>query len=439
LSTRHVSIKRANQVYASFALEWRNSRHASILGYSSAIIVAALATTSCEKSKPLPVPVPESAAPAMVHAFGAPPTEAEIKQFALDLEKAVRNNQAAKTESLLRTRDLFQRCVSDFGLTEKQMQDFMRGAERALQQTSLSAQIGAEVARGGSFKLLRVHTVDGRTRALFRILPNGGGVNYHDFLVARYDDGAIAMEDDYVYGVGELITQTMRRVLVPLISQVNAAKGPNAADMESAKAMSEMGKAFQAQNFALVSSKYKQLPKNMQENKSIMLLYIQALAADEKAEGEYVKAMERFRQMYPNDACIDFLSIDYYTLKKDFPAALKAVESIEKKAGGDPYLVAMRAMLATEKGDNAQAKKLFAEALKAEPDLELAHWGRISLALKEKNHADTLEGLKQIVRVCNLEIQNLAENADYADFVKSKEHRDWLTWYSTQKKKGPKG
>jgi hypothetical protein len=379
----------------------------------------------------------------VTHAFGAPasvrPTEAEVKQFALDVEKSVRINDAAKTEGLLRTRDLVKKCVSDFGLTEKQMQEFMRGADAALKQTNLSAQIGAQVAKGGSFKLLRVHTVDGRVRALFRLLLGDGGVNYHDYLVSRCDDGSIAMEDAYIFGAGEMFSQTMRRILVPLLSQLNAPNGPTAADLESAKALTEIAKAFQAQKFVVVSSKYKELPKNLQENKSIMLLYIQALAGDEKAEGEYVKALERFRKLFPNDACIDFLSIDYYVLKKDFPAALKSVENIEKKTGGDPYLIAMRAMLATEKGDHAQAKKLFVESLKAEPDLEFTHWGRISLALKEKNHADTLEGLKQIVQACNAEIQDLTESAEYADFVKSKEHREWLKWYASKKKKGPKG
>ena len=34
--------------------------------------------------------------------------------------------------------------------------------------------------------------------------------------------------------------------------------------------------------------------------------------------------LEDFRKLYPNDPCIDLLSIDYYTLKKDFPKASSA-------------------------------------------------------------------------------------------------------------------
>jgi hypothetical protein len=145
--------------------------------------------------------------------------------------------------------------------------------------------------------------------------------------------------------------------------------------------------------------------------------------------------MQRFRALYPNDACQEIISIGFYTLRKDFDAVLKAIASLEKSVGGDPYLITLKAHLFMEKNDFAQSKKLYDIAIKEEPNLAAAHWGRITLALREKNHGETLDLLKQIVLACGIKVLDLNLLPDYDDFVKSNEHQEWVKWYSNYEKK----
>jgi tetratricopeptide (TPR) repeat protein len=370
--------------------------------------------------------------------FGPPPNEDETREFARNLEQAVRNRDANAIEAALRTRDLVMRSISDFGLSEKEMESAMRGVDKSLQQNSLAAEILHQMEDGSSFKLLRVHNVDGRNRALCR-LWGSNGVNYFDFVVARHPDGVIAMEDVYIFLSAEMMSQTMRRIVIPLFSQLRELKDKNKlsdadrAYLDNIGVIREFAQAAKAGNAALATAKYRQLPANLQENKSVLLLYIQAFVASDETNEEYVRQLERFRRLFPNDGCVDFLSIDYYALKKDYAAAIKACERVEQSVGGDAHMKAMRANCHVEANNFAEAAKLITEALKDEPDLDTAHWSRITLSLREKKHAETLDWLKKIVTNCKVEIDDLTLVAEYADFVKSPQHREWVKWYAAKK------
>jgi hypothetical protein len=63
-----------------------------------------------------------------------------------------------------------------------------------------------------------------------------------------------------------------------------------------------------------------------------------------------------------------------------------------------------------------------------------AYWARITVALKEKDHADTLAWLKKIVEKCAMEFEDLMKLDDYAEFVKSPQYAEWLKWYRGRKK-----
>jgi hypothetical protein len=68
--------------------------------------------------------------------------------------------------------------------------------------------------------------------------------------------------------------------------------------------------------------------------------------------------------------------------------------------------------------------------IRKEPHLTRVYWTRITLSLREKNHADTLRWLRTIVEKCHVEIQDLAGVPAYADFVKSPQHDEWQKWYA---------
>ena len=354
-----------------------------------------------------PAPIPESVAPALEQ-VGPPPTEDEAKQFGFKLEQAIRERDGAKAEGMLRTRDLLLRCISDLGLTEEGIQACKQGIEDSVKRASFSLQLLQNAENGGTYKFLRVHTVDGRQRVLFRFIVGNGAIGYLDFIVARLPDGTIGMEDVYIVSSGELYSQTRRRLFIPIAAQANGAPNISKEDKELVEygpKLTAIRRSFRMGQFAEGIAKYGELPQSLRENKTILLSQIHSLSAQGRAtEAEYIEALGKFRSLYPKDACIDLLSIDYYFAKKDLDSALKAINRVDESVGGDPQLAAMRANTYLEMKRFDDARQQVNAALKVEPDLERAYWCGISITLHEMKHAETLEWLKKAVQNCKTAI-----------------------------------
>ena len=47
------------------------------------------------------------------------------------------------------------------------------------------------MGRGGTYKFLRVHEVDGQPRVLFRVVAENGSPNYHDYLPVVHPNGTM--------------------------------------------------------------------------------------------------------------------------------------------------------------------------------------------------------------------------------------------------------
>jgi hypothetical protein len=274
---------------------------------------ALLIQTGCKRA----LPDPASPAPAMKDA-GSPPTEAEAKEFADRMTQAAQARDAAAIDQLVREEDLFERVISDLGLSTRQRQSALKGMTNALPQAGVSQQILRSTKGGGSYKLLRIRAVDGRLRPLFRLIGSDGGLNYHEYILGRHKDGKVVAEDVYIYLSGEQFSQTMRRVIIPAVATHQAAGGPGkiaSEEVSSLKTCSTVSKAMMAGDFKSAVAAYRTLPKKFQEQKPILLVYMQAtwhLGAD--GEADYLASLERFRQLYPDDAAIDLISLDYLSL-----------------------------------------------------------------------------------------------------------------------------
>jgi tetratricopeptide (TPR) repeat protein len=130
------------------------------------------------------------------------------------------------------------------------------------------------------------------------------------------------------------------------------------------------------------------------------------------------------------------VSVDFFLLKKQYDECLQCIDRVEQSVGGDPYLHSLRGNIFMEAGRFADAKAACEKAIQMEPTLDETYWSRITVALKEKNHADTAFWLRKIVTQCNatLEVDELRNIPDYAAFAKSEEYEPLRKWYQTQKK-----
>jgi len=395
------------------------------------VLVAALLAAGCNKSARVPAATP---APPIVD--GTPATEEECKEFAGQIETAVRKRDRATLDLLLSIEELAIRCFSDFSLTQTERQSAINGIRKSTETNSVAKEIMGDVEKGGSYKLLRLHVVDGRARALFRVIGSAG-VNYHDILVSRSPDGRLVMEDMYIFLTGEMLSQTMRRTVIPLLAETRRGILAGLRDSEKTYVANlpkirALMAALRAKDGRQVVTIYKNLPREIRDQKVFLLMYIQgaSLADDD----EYTTAITAYRKLFPTDAAVDFLSIDYFLLKKEYDESLRCVEKVDQSVGGDPYLHSLRANVLIQATRLKEARGEADKAIELEPTLTDSYWTRITVALKEKNHIDTLRWLKKLVEATDEKITDLTTLDDYADFVKSPQHEEWRKWYESRTK-----
>jgi len=404
----------------------------SRLPYAASVIVICVLVGGC---KPKPTEVPAATpAPAVVN--GTPATEDECKEFARKMELAVVQRNRASLDQLFALEDLVIRCLSDLSMTGSQRQSIVQGVKEQARKSTLAAQILADVERGGSFKLLRVREVDGRFRALFRLIGSDSGVTYHDFILARSPDGRVISEDIHLFTNGELISQSLRRILLPAVAELNKGsvanlRGADRTFLDNMPKFLAMGEAIQAGNKPEAVKIYKALPVEFREQKVMVFLYLSAAEGDDI---ETTNAFELYRKLFPADPALDLLSIDYFRLKKQYENALRGIDKTEMAVGGDPYLHVMRANVLIEANRYKEALAALDKAIEQEPTLSAAYWSRILVSVKEKNHVDTLVWLKKLVEKTTEEVADLATVVEYADFVKSPQHAEWLKWNARKKK-----
>jgi hypothetical protein len=304
---------------------------------------------------------------------------------------------------------------------------FLTGARQSLRRRGMASQLVNVVSQGGSVRLLRVHDVGDEKRALFRMLSQEVGVNYHDMVLVKRS-GRVQAVDVYVFATAEKISDTTRRLYLmaaagssqTLVGKLVGGEGEFVKHAEDFKRMSENA---QAGRFQKVLDGYHGLPKSMREEKAVMMMRV--MAAQRISEDEYAQAIAEFRKNHPNDACLDMLSIDGYLLRKKHELALECVDRLDKAVGGDPYLNSLRSGINADRENWAEARRFAQKAVEGAPDLPEGYWQMVAVTLGEKKHAETAKWLTTIEEKFNLQMNNLESTPEYGEFIKSPEYRSW--------------
>lgn len=370
--------------------------------------------------------------------FGPPISDEECQQFAKSLESAVKSNRAVQVSKMFRFDDLLRRSISDLGLSPQVQQDIMNGARSTLQNAEPIAQIRASVKAGGSYHFLHLLHDGNRPKVLFRMINPEGAVNYHEFTITRFPDGNLGAEDIYSVATGEPISQTIRRFIIPGLQQRNGGvlsrlRGTDKQYAVNVELIQSMIQAVHDKRYADVQRTYRQLPKELQEDKVVLVAYAQGSAGVNDQDHE--AAVETLRRLYPNDPCVDLMSVDYHLIRREYKLCLDDMNRLSLAIGGDPYLECLKVVALINLGELRAAAKCAEEAIEMEPDLEPAYWSRVKVSLRAKNHLDTLTWLKKITKNFNTTITDLSEVPEYAMFVKSPQYREWVKWYAARRSK----
>ena len=371
-----------------------------------------------------------AADPAGAGSSGAPVTEEECRALVATIENAVQAGNGVAFNAVIDWDEILKRATAGIEVPEASRNGFIQGVKSSMEQEQgLVPQIVATIKGGGSYKFLHRGVRDGHKTTLFRLVTSDGNIaNYHDFVLARRPDGKVRAVDAYMFLSGELISQSIRRLYIPVAAKVapgllDRLQGTERAFMKNLPRFEQMTTEVRNGHPAEALKIYQQFPPELKKDKNLLLIRLQA--AQDVSDEEYSRAIEDFRATHPDEACVELLSIGYYLLKKDSPRAFACIDRFEKAVGGDPYLNVTRANIHTEAKEYDAARKDARSAIAQDPTLQDAYWTLMTISLQEHQFADTVMLLNQLEDGFHVPFGDMTQLPVFAEFVQSPEYHAW--------------
>ena len=213
--------------------------------------------------------------------------------------------------------------------------------------------------RNGNYRVIREYDDNGVKHLVFRLFGDGG-INYHDFILARVGD-SIKAADLYTYSLDEWTSGQIAR-LTDIAMQSSTFQ-------DDAGIIKSMNERTRRQDYAGIKDAYDRLDKKYQHNKVIQLMYIHACHHIDL--GLYEKALVDYSASYPDASSCYLLMIDLYYLQKQYDKALIAVDKLDKLVGGDPLLNFFRANICSLMGKNAESLEDYEKVYRYDPSLKI--------------------------------------------------------------------
>ena len=307
-------------------------------------------------------------------------------------------------------------------------QGFERGFLSALGKPGgLFERLATAQKSGGSLKLLHVHGDKSGPRALIRTLGANNEVNYLDFEL-RADPAARFVPWTFIptRRVSASARRSAESICRPPLTSLGTffdklLTGESDLVKASPK-ITELTGAIRNGKPKEALAIYASLPPGAQKEKAFMLLRLQAAQAAND-DTLYLAAMDDLAKTFPNDPCVDLITIDALVMRKEYGKTLAALQRLDKRVGGDPYLKVLQANILAEEGKEDEAAKLVQAAIDAEPTLRGAHYTRLGIANAQQKFGEMVRFLGEYEAAFHEGIEGIETTPDYASFAASAEYK----------------
>ncbi len=360
-----------------------------------------IAWIGCKQANP-PAPKP------------TPPTTAEAEVFAKELARHASPCDAAALEPLFDLDQMITRALAGRKMSRGEADGFRRGLSR-----SPLGNLGKTMCQwleGSSYTYLRTLNIDGTPRPLFRLLGDDG-FNYHQLELDKQGRG-IRVADISILATGESLSETMRDLRDSLAESDNVT--------ELGAAMKRIQSLTDDKHPREALDLLRTLPADVRASKMVLTVEIQ-LARSLGDDAGYLEVIERYAKSFPNDPSLDFVRIDSDVLHKQYDAELAAIDRIDKRVGGDPYLDVMRAGAYLELHQPAEAIARARKATEREATMKDAWWMLLSAQAAGKDFTGAIATLEVLRDKFGVRVDPASLGADerFQELVGSKDYRAW--------------
>ncbi|MHB1156348.1 MAG: tetratricopeptide repeat protein [Phycisphaerales bacterium] len=349
-----------------------------------------------------------------------PLTETQVTDFAKQLAQSVNAHQPYLLASSIDAQSFFDQATKGLDMSAEFRTVLWKGFKNF--GHDFSDPLAKQIQTAGHYRLLRARPVNGQWKVLFR-LTTPAGLNYHDMYLSAGEDGKISIIDMDIAVTGDAMTQTIRRLLLPRVASANRSVLQRLIGSESAyvthiadiNAMQDAGLKGQ---FDEAIKRYQALPVVLQHDQAMMVIAI-TFAHGSKDMDLYLKLLQDYTKLFPKAANADLMSIDAYFLQKQWDKVLAAVDRLDKKMGGDPYLDLYRANVALQKNETDKAAKLLEKVVASDPTLPDAYYSLIDLAMAGKQWDQVTRWVVAVRKDAGMTFGDMTQNPLFAEFVKT--------------------
>ena len=242
----------------------------------------------------------------------------------------------------------------------------------------------------------------GVQKAVFRITPPAGGVSYHLWDVEKTSSGKLIGKDIFVVAQGERMSSTMRRIAILVCPKDDRSFLEKLVGKEKSLAGHhlvawEVLQNHNRRNFEAAISAYEKLPAQLKNSKTFKLVQVMSFAQVPKWEERYMKSIEEYQELFPDDPSVDLVSLDLLMLRGEHEKADAAIDRIEEVVGNDGFLTSIRGNNYNFAGEKEKAIKKFKEAIELEPQLMFPYLLLHQVHVQDKEFEKALKNLKLLV------------------------------------------
>lgn len=356
----------------------------------------------------------------------AVPTVAEGERWGEEFATALAARGARSAAQKVDCDALFAIATNGAAVPESFRQRFVAEGTRSVARSGFVAQLAQAASAGGSVAPVRCRVDGDECHLLLRVIQDTG-LNYYDVVLVRRGPEIVAA-DAYVFLAGEQLSATMRRFLLIAAAAAGIPPAPDAAradavTISNAETLRELLAAADASDHAHVLELAGRLPADVLAEKPILMA--RAIAAIRSGVEQRSTAFDDLRAAFPDDACVELVAIDHHARNQDRNGCLEAIDRLDDRLGGDPYLDVLRATVHVGGAEYPEAIRAAEAAIKALPRLPQPYWIRLAIALEQKQHEDTAAWLDIIAERFGVAFPDLESIPEYAAFVQSPEYRAW--------------
>lgn len=192
---------------------------------------------------------------------------------------------------------------------------------------------------GSLFRFLRVRTFHERTGLLFRSENDNGSINYYLMVVGEPNPGEYRINDIYTFGLNEFASDGLRRTYSHLLASFAPSDSASKFSpigqiyVDNLQAIANLNRLIKEGKFAEVVSLYNSLPPEVQTERGVMMLRIDA--SEHISKEDRAAAMEAWIKVNPDEMNLPLRIADYYISENRWQDAKALLSKVVKAVGGD--------------------------------------------------------------------------------------------------------